>query len=136
MRGGEPLGLREVRMLVDVEDPPDLVPAEILVALAPGLLVRAVAELDRRLDDRLRHARLARDLDVDPRVAGGMLKGPEVSGLGLFALAHDENAALRLARRGTPAEGAIVVAALRDHDYGSSAPLTAPARSPRNGMAP
>src|SRR5678816_4357802 len=83
-----------VDMVVDVEHRPDLIPAAVLVALAPGFFVGEPPLGDRALDDRYRSTSGPERFDVHAWVADVVLKLLEVSGLRLLALADHEDANL------------------------------------------
>ena len=90
-----------------------------------------------RFNHRERHASRPDWLDVHPWIAHAMLKLPQIRRLGLLALAHNQDAVLRLSGRTAPLERPIVVPA--SHCDGSSPPLSLfglVTSAPRNGTAP
>ncbi len=91
--------VRQVRMLVDIEDTPDFVVGQEGISLAPRLPRRLFFALGGALDQGLRYAGAVVDLHLDKSVSEYQAQGTEVARLRAASFAQDKNALARLAPR-------------------------------------
>jgi hypothetical protein len=99
-------------MVVDIEDAPDLVVAQEVIAFTTGLLFGGLFVLLRGLDQGAGNAMVLGDLDLDERIPAPALESLDVLALGDFPLADDENQSLGCACSGSSRGSTLAVPAV------------------------